>query len=353
MKITIFAAGSQGDIQPCVALGKGLQQAGYQVRLAAPDNFAEFTAAHGLDFYPVGGDVQQIMAGDTGREFMSEGSANPLKSIRAMRSMIAPLAMKMALDAYQACRDVDALICLGVFGAFGQAIAEALHIPVINMEPTPLIPTRAFAAPSWPIQHDLGGWHNASSGWAMFQVVWQWYRPYIIEFRQRLGLPSTSAARYLQSLKTTPMLGAYSTQIIPHPGDWPESVHVCGYFFLENRADWQPSPELQTFLDAGDPPVYIGFGSMAGRRPQDLATIVLQALDQSGQRGLLLTGWGGLQAEFDTGKCICARGCSAQLAVPAYGCRGASRRRRDYRGRAASRCPQYNYPLYPGPAFLG
>ena len=118
MKITIFAAGSQGDIQPCVALGKRLQQAGYHVRLAAPDNFAEFCSGHGLDFYPVGGDVQKIMAGDTGREFMSEGSANPLKSIRAMRTMIAPLAMKMAQDAYHACRDADALICLGVFGAF-------------------------------------------------------------------------------------------------------------------------------------------------------------------------------------------------------------------------------------------
>lgn len=297
MKITIFAAGSQGDIQPCVALGKGLQQAGYHIRLAAPHNFAEFTAAHGLDFYPVGGDVQQIMTADTGREFMSAGSSNPLKSIRAIRTMIAPLALKMALDAYQACRDADALICLGVFGAFGQAIAEALHIPVINMEPTPLIPTRAFPAPSWPIQQDLGGLHNALSGSAMFQVLWQWYRPFIKEFRQQLGLPATSAVRYLHTLKTTPMLSAYSPHIIPHTADWLQSVHVCGYFFLENRVEWQPSPELLAFLDTGDPPVYIGFGSMAGQQPQELAAIVLQALAKTGRRGLLLTGWGGLQAE--------------------------------------------------------
>lgn len=297
MKITIFAAGSQGDIQPCVALGKGLQQAGYHVRLAAPDNFADFSAAHGLDFYPVGGDVQQIMAGDTGREFMSEGSANPLKSIRAIRTMIAPLAMKMALDALDACRGSDGLICLGVFGAFGQAIAEALQIPVINTEPTPLIPTRAFAAPSWPIQRSLGGLHNAFSGWAMFQVLWQWYRPFVKAFRQQLGLPAVSSADYLHSVKTTPMLCAYSPHIIPHPDDWPQSVHVCGYFFLENQSEWQPSAELQYFLDAGEPPVYVGFGSMAGQEPQQLANLVLEALAKSGRRGLLLTGWGGLKTD--------------------------------------------------------
>ena len=94
------------------------------------------------------------------------------------------------------------------------------------------------------------------------------------------------------------MLSAYSPSIIPHPADWPESVHVTGYFFLNTMADWQPSPELRAFLGAGDPPVYIGFGSMGGRNPEQLAGIIVEALARSGQRGLLLTGWGGLHPEL-------------------------------------------------------
>jgi UDP:flavonoid glycosyltransferase YjiC (YdhE family) len=297
MKLTIFAAGSQGDIQPCAALGKGLQQAGYTVRLAAPDNFAGFVQQQGLDFFPVGGDVQAIMASDTGRNFMETSGANPIKSIRAIRTMIAPVAMKMAQDAYAACADADALICLGVFGAFGQSISEALHIPVMNIEPTPLIPTRAFPAPSWFLQKNLGGLHNAFSGWAMFQVVWMWYRPFVNDFRKQLGLPPLTAARYLRALRTTPMLGAYSPAIIPHPADWGDNVHVTGYFFLDGQTDWQPSPELTAFLDAGDPPVYIGFGSMSGSNPDERAELMLAALAKSGQRGILLTGWGGMQAK--------------------------------------------------------
>lgn len=296
MKLTIFAAGSRGDIQPCLALGKGLQQAGYEVCLAAPEDFAGFAGEHGLDFHPLGGDVQQIMASDTGRNFMESGGANPLKSIRAMRTMIGPIVRQMTDDAFAACRDAQALICLGVFFPFGQSIAEALQIPIINVEPTPLLPTRAFPAPSWPIQRSLGGWHNALSGLAMLEVIWLWYRPFVDDFRRRLGLPPRSAAGFYRQFRSTPLLSAYSPTIIPHPVDWPGNVHITGYFFLDSQSDWQPAPELQAFLGAGDAPVYIGFGSMGGRNPEQMAELILAALSKSDQRGVLLTGWGGLHA---------------------------------------------------------
>lgn len=298
MQITVFAAGSRGDIQPSIAFSRGLRQAGYRVRLAAPQDFAAFVQSHDVGFYPLRGDVQQIMAGDTGRQFMETGGGNPIKSIRAMRTMIAPVILSMAGDAYAACQEADALICLGVFAAFGHSIAEALRIPILYLEPTPLLPTRAFPAASWPIQRNLGGAHNYLSGLAMLAVVWMWHRPFVQEFRRRLGLPRCSAASLYRALRATPMLSAYSPRIIPHPPDWPAHVHVTGYFFLGAQNAWQPSPELHAFLEAGDPPVYVGFGSMAGRNPERLAGVVLDALAQSGQRGLLLTGWGGLRTEL-------------------------------------------------------
>ena len=298
MKITLFAAGSRGDIQPCVVLSRGLQQAGYDVCLAGPEDFAGFIQQHGVDFYPLRGDVQKIMASETGRMFMERGGANPIKSIRAFRTMLGPVVMDMTEDAYAACCDADAIVCLGILSTFGQSIAEALHIPIINVEPTPLLPTSAFAAPAWPIQRDLGGWHNYLSGMAMLQVVWQWYRPFVNDFRQRLGLPPYTAASFHRVLRAAPMVSAYSPSIIPHPADWPDSVHVTGYFFMDAQADWQPSAELKAFLEGGEPPVYIGFGSMAGRNPEQLASLILEALAKSGQRGLLLTGWGGLRTEL-------------------------------------------------------
>jgi UDP:flavonoid glycosyltransferase YjiC (YdhE family) len=204
----------------------------------------------------------------------------------------------MMEDVYAACRDANALICLGVFSPLGQSIAEGLDIPIINIEPTPLLPTTAFPAPSWPIQRDLGGFHNYISGLAMLQVIWMWYRPFVKDFRRRLGLSTNGSAGLYSTLRSTPMLSAYSPSIIPHPPDWPENIHVTGYLFLDSQADWQPSAELNAFLEAGDPPVYIGFGSMSGRNPEQLAKLVSEALVKSGQRGFLLTGWGGLRADL-------------------------------------------------------
>lgn len=296
MRITIFAAGSRGDIQPCVVLGRGLQQAGFDVLLAAPENFADFVQAHGLSFHPLRGDVQQIMAGETGREFMEGGSTNPIQSIRAMRSMLEPVALQMAADALEACEGADALISLAVFATLAKTIAEVRQIPLIHIEPTPVFPTRSFPAPGWPLQRDLGGLYNRFSGHAMLRVLWLWYAPFVNAFRARFDLPAYRAASFYRILVSAPLLGAYSDQVIPRPPDWPENIHISGYLFLDSQSEWQPEDELISFLEAGDPPVYIGFGSMSGRNPARLAALVLEALERSGQRGLLLTGWGGMQA---------------------------------------------------------
>ena len=266
------------------------------MQLAAPQHFAPFIHEHGVPFAPLRGDVQDLMASDTGRSFMETGGGNPIKSIRTIRTLIGPVVMEMAEDLYAACRDADAIISLGVFAAFTRSVAEALDIPVINLEPTPLLPTRAFPAPSWPVQKNLGGPHNYLSGLAMLRVVWLWYRPFVNAFRERLGLTPLTGGRFIANLQATPMLGAYSPRIIPHPPDWPESLHVTGYLFLDAQTDWQPPPALQAFLDVGEPPVYIGFGSMAGRTPDELARLVMDALARSGRRGVLLTGWGGMDA---------------------------------------------------------
>jgi len=93
-----------------------------------------------------------------------------------------------------------------------------------------------------------------------------------------------------------PTLYSYSSSVVPKPPDWGEHIHVTGYWFLDHSSDWQPSADLVNFLEAGPPPVYIGFGSMTNRAPEATAKIVLEALKRSGQRGLIATGWGGLKS---------------------------------------------------------
>ena len=94
-----------------------------------------------------------------------------------------------------------------------------------------------------------------------------------------------------------PILHAYSQHVAPAPTDWPEGVTATGYWFLDRVDTWRPPDELQDFLDRGSPPVYIGFGSMAGREPERLTRVVIDALQQANVRGIIATGWGGLTAD--------------------------------------------------------
>jgi sterol 3beta-glucosyltransferase len=93
-----------------------------------------------------------------------------------------------------------------------------------------------------------------------------------------------------------PVLHGYSEHVLPRPADWPDGALVTGYWFLESDATWQPPDRLRDFLAAGDPPVYVGFGSMAGADPRRLARVVAEATRRAHVRGLLAIGWGGLDA---------------------------------------------------------
>jgi hypothetical protein len=82
--------------------------------------------------------------------------------------------------------------------------------------------------------------------------------------------------------------------VLPHPLDWGEHLPVTGYWFLDHPLGWQLSAELSDFLDSGLAPVSVGFGSMSGGDSENLTYTLLGALKSAGQRGVLLTGWGGM-----------------------------------------------------------
>jgi UDP:flavonoid glycosyltransferase YjiC (YdhE family) len=98
---------------------------------------------------------------------------------------------------------------------------------------------------------------------------------------------------YARSLGT-PSLYGYSPSVLPKPSDWNESHYVTGYWFLEAQPNWQPPEDLLHFLESGSPPVYVGFGSVSHKHPERQTRLILRALELSGQRSVLLTGWGGI-----------------------------------------------------------
>lgn len=294
MNVTILTAGSRGDVQPFVALGKGLNAVGHTVRLCTSTRFEAMVREHGLDYAPMDDSLLQLGETPAGRAAI-EGGGNPLGLLRQVR----PLLRRMLEDEWRAAPGSDVILshpkALG-----GSHIAEKLGIPGVLSVPLPLYtPTRAFPIPILP-QGNLGGWLNRQS-YGLVRLIAAPYSGVVNRWRQEtLRLPALS--RLADPLvqpdgRPVPVLYGFSEHIVPRPADWPPHAVATGYWFLEREDAWQPPPDLLAFLEAGPPPVYVGFGSMAGRDPARLTRIVLDALAESQQRGLLATGWGGLVKE--------------------------------------------------------
>lgn len=296
MRMTLFAAGSQGDVLFCMRLIKRLCASGFSLTLAAPENYASLAQASNVPFFPLRGDVQKLMVSETGKEFMHTGNNNPLKNIALMRKMVATVAQQLSEDLLAACADTDALISLAVFASLGATVAELCNIPLLLIEPTPMLPSGDFPAPGWPIQRNLGRLLNRFSGFAMLAFVFAWYRPSLNAFRAQNGLRRLNSHDFYRTLLQFPLLGAYSNAAIPHPADWPGSARITGYWLDEEESSFQPPEALVSFLEQGEPPVYIGFGSMAAKDPARMAQIILDAVSRTGRRAVIATGWGGISA---------------------------------------------------------
>jgi sterol 3beta-glucosyltransferase len=171
-------------------------------------------------------------------------------------------------------------------------MAEKLGKPCILASPLPgFTPTSAFPSPLLPFR-SLGPFNRASHVLAtkgaslLFgKLIMEWRATTLRLSRRRQSSVAPSGTIY-----------AYSRHVVPVPSDWGKDVLVDGYWFLD-RKDWAPPDSLKAFLDAGDPPVYIGFGSMPRIDPRQMASVMIDALTRCGMRGLLATGGGALNAE--------------------------------------------------------
>ncbi|MBW4670277.1 MAG: glycosyltransferase [Cyanomargarita calcarea GSE-NOS-MK-12-04C] len=298
MRITILTVGTRGDVQPYIALGLGLQAAGHKVRLATNALFHEFVISHGLDFAPVGGNPQEIIKRLKTEASKSNKTLLPKKlQLKAQFWRIFCSGLeRLIADSWDACQDAEAII-YSQLALPGYHIAEKLGIPGYAAYTHPFTRTRTFPHPLNKFDFHLGGTFNWLTYIFEEQVWWQFTKKIINQWREEtLKLPSIPPIGLYrrQQKQQIPILYCYSSAVVPKPLDWPDWVHLTGYWFLDCPSDWQPPTDLVDFLAAGPPPVYIGFGSMSGLKPEALTELVLEVLVRTGQRGILLTGWGGL-----------------------------------------------------------
>jgi sterol 3beta-glucosyltransferase len=290
MKITILTYGSRGDIQPFIALARGLQKNGHQVKLAAPHRFADFVAGHGVSFVPLAGDPEEIS-----RRFTDAGN-NALKVVRTIREYVTSIALDVSRDAFAACDDADLIVHSFLFTTGGHSLAYVRGIPDVSIQTFPIFaPTRAY--PPVALSSLPTGALSYFGHWLNTQVFW--YGGNSGYNQQRKQHPDLFSFDLFWPFDekpprpATPLLFAVSPTVLPPARDSATRANVVGYFFLDSPSDYQPPAELTRFLEAGPAPICVTFGSMIHRASDRIADFVLRAIRITGQRAIILTGWDG------------------------------------------------------------
>ncbi len=294
MRIGLIAYGTRGDVQPILALAKGLNAAGHHARVIAPANFEAWVRAHGLDCAPISVDIQAMMQSEEGIAWVE--ARNPRQELAMMKRLFNQVGLQAARDTLAGAQGMDMLVGGFTSDCFGRAIAAKLGQRYAMASLQPLHPTRSGEAtlrPALPRSHSA---LNLFMGKLAERFLYSVYGDTANAFRREIGCQPFTLSSYYDGFHRLPTLNGYSAHVVPRPTDWPANQHITGYWFLDEDAQWQPPGDLERFIAAGPAPIYVGFGSATGSDAQRLTQMIVAAIKQAGVRGVIAQGWAGLHA---------------------------------------------------------
>ncbi|MGB1286018.1 MAG: glycosyltransferase [Aggregatilineales bacterium] len=291
MQIVIVASGTRGDVQPAVALALALKNAGYKVRLIAGVNFTDWIESFGLEMYPTL-DMEDLMQSEAGIKWVE--TRNQFKQLKYMKQLLNDNMHSMNADMLAGTEDADLIIGGFTSEPFVQAIVEKRGTPAITLALQPYRATRSGAASLVTFLPHTNSFINHIGGRIGGYFIWSMASDAVNTMRNTLGLVPHTARSYQRVFNDIPALYAFSPHVVPPVND--SNATTTGYLFLE-EADYTPPQDLTDFLNAGDKPLYIGFGSMSSSDPQRTMNRVVEALTENNLRGVLAKGWSGVRAD--------------------------------------------------------
>ena len=272
MRFLVVTYGTEGDTRPLSALCRALMDAGHEARLLA--DRATLGAA-GVPTAALAGDIKAALPGD--------GSTGLAAAFTRIATANTAAWMRDIIAAGRGC---DAILVSGLAAFAGLSAAEHLGVTAIGLGLIPITPTSAFPSPFLPPRL-LPRWLDRTSHRAVNGLIWRAFRKATNAAREAVcGLPPRHSV-----WADHPMLYGISPSLVPRPEDWPETACICGQW-LTPTADWAPPPELGAFLAAGEPPLYVGFGSMAGFDRRRMLGALIAAV--AGRRAVFYPGWSGI-----------------------------------------------------------
>lgn len=306
MRAAIVTIGTEGDVAPFVGVGARLRDAGYQVTVVTHRVFAGSVERCGLDFSPLAGDPHAVVSSEAFRRWQRTGYSprhigRQVGLVRAVIGEVRALVEQAAESVAAAIpRDADILLLSATGMQLGYHVAEATRTPSMGIYWGPMDPTAEFP-PIMTGARSFGAVGNRLAGHIGLRLLDGGYTRAARRLRASLGLAPVGLAELRRRLASQdwPVHHGYSPTVLSRPRDWRPGLHVDGYWWAPRPAGWQPPPDLADFVQAGPPPVYVGFGSTSPADADRLSELVTSALAAARVRGVVQAGWAALAARTD------------------------------------------------------
>ncbi|WP_213294854.1 glycosyltransferase [Paraburkholderia sacchari] len=286
MKLTVVTYGTEGDTRPLAALCRALMDAGHQTHLLADRATLGSAEALGVPASALSGDIRAALMPGAALGSVVSGRTSFDATAKALALIANASTRAWMQEVADASAGRDAIVVSGLAAFVGLSVAEYRRVPVLGASLIPLTPTRDFASPFLP-PSKVPRWLNHASQRLVNALLWRAFRRATNAARAEVcGLAPRGRV-----WTDHPMLYGVSPNLLPRPRDWPANATVCGQW-RQASGDWTPPAPLARFLDAGEAPLYIGFGSMAGFDREQLVTTLIEAAE--GRRVLFYPGWSGV-----------------------------------------------------------
>ena len=294
MRMVLLGMGSRGDVQPFVALAPRLTALGHDVAVVAPADFRGFVEEHGVEFEPLSFEVRAGVESDLGRRWLRGSSTNQVREAALMRRVVAATAAALGDDLVRIVGRAEAVVSSALTFDAAATLCARTGTPHVYAIFQPVWPTRYGPSSTFALRPGARSVLNLAWSGLAGNAAWSIFRQPGDHVRRRMGLPRKGFGGYVRDALATPTVLEASTHVVPRAPDWPESFVQTGWWFRDHVPPWEPPDGLAAFLDAGDPPVHVGFGSMPTDDPAAVLRDVVTALRRVGRRGVVSAGWADL-----------------------------------------------------------
>lgn len=289
MRITLFAHGTRGDVWPMAALAWHLSARDHDVTVAVPGEFRAFAEGTGLRTAPLPLDLMAWLNTPEGQRLLYRGGVPVLRGIGREYSRHADAFD----DAYEAAaQGAEALVGGMLTIDRALALGDLLQIPVSMVFQQPAAPSSEYSAPTLTRGRIPSPAMRQASNRLAYRIWWHSNAKATHAFRRKLGLPRNSRTTFHRMQDTDALsLHTFSPSLFPRPTDWADNLKVTGAWQMpaavRGDLDEQLPADLQAWLDAGDPPIFLGFGSMPVLDPQPLLEDVIGVTTALGLRAIV------------------------------------------------------------------